>query len=242
MDLLRHRLAKFVTLGISLLLVQVGTAADAPKPLPRYTLDVRDAPTAAVFAMMLGGTEVTVMRHFPTFVSLRLTEKQVTLPPPDPGRGYGDYWPIGGWLGHMQKAMGVKGMILGFEREGGAFYASIDGKPPSNSYDFYRIMERGPNDCWHKVSPLAKGIAVPPPSDVSLSSFRLAGVRWTNEQPTRRAILVVRNKKNDAFTRVVQEGDQVGIEGLTVEKIEPSKVTLGRANGELVKLNLQRSR
>lgn len=242
MDLLKHQLTKFATLGTSLLMVQISNADDL-KPLPRYTLDVRDAPTSAVFAMMLGGTEVTVMRHFPSFVSLRLTEKQVTLPPPDPGRGYGDYWPIGGWLGQMQRSMGVKGMILGFEREGGAFfYASIDGKPPSNSYDFYRIMERGPNDCWHQILSPNKGMPVAPPADVSLSSFRLAGVRWTAEQPTRRAILVVRNKANEAYTRVIQEGDQVGIEGLTVEKIEPAKVTLGRATGELVKLNLQRSR
>lgn len=209
-------------------------------PRPRYTLNVRNAPTSAVFAMMLDeGSTITVMRHFPRFVTLRLTEAQVTLPPPEnPGRGYGDYWPIGGWLKGMEGAMGVSGLVLGHEREGGAFYVSRDGMPNTAGYDDYEGSIRSSGG-WHRVWATGRGEPVALPADVTSADFRLAAVRWTGDPDSCRAVLVVRTKSGEAFTRVVKKGDSLGVAGIQITGIEGTEAVLSGPPSEQVRLALR---
>lgn len=227
-----------MTLCVSLCL-----AKSAAVRAPRYTFDLRDAPTAAVFAMMLDGHEVTVMRHFPTFVTLRLTEAQMSSPPPDPKKiGDGDYPPISGWLARIDRAMGLQRLLLGHEREGDAYYVSENGMPNTAGADTFRRSPQFPSEEWHLVWPTGGGHPVAPPEGATLAGFRLAGVRWTKSEGQRRAILIVRSKDGRAFTRAVWEGNPIGILGLKVASIEPAAITLSDSRDEPYRLDLRRSR
>lgn len=190
--------------------------------------------------MLDDASTITVMRHFPPFVTLRLTEAQITLPPPEnPGRGYGDYWPIGGWLKEMYRAMNAKGLVLGFEREGGAFYVSRDGMPNTAGYDEFDGSIRAGTG-WHRVGATGRGEPVALPADATPSGFRLAAVRWTEDPSSRRAVLVVRAKGGEAYTRVIRPGNSVGIADLQVAAIEAGEVTLAGAAAGQVRLLLRR--
>lgn len=228
------------TLCVSLTLLAPRQAPAAAPPAIRYALDVRDAPTAAVFAMMLGGNEVTVMRHFPTLVTLRLTKDQLVSPPPDPKRSYdGDYPAIAGWLVRLDRAMGLHRLVVGLEREGGAFYVSEADKPNAAGADLYRGFPESPDQAWHRVWPTGNGYPVPPPLDAAYADLRLAGVRWSEGARDRGAVLVVRSKVGEAFARVVREGDPMGVAGLKAENIEPSVITLTGPQNARVRLDLR---
>lgn len=205
--------------------VAFATFGSGQASVPRYTLEAQDAPTAALFAMMLDGgesTNVSVMRHFPVRVSLRMREDQIALPPPDlPGRGYGDYWPIGGWILGMQRATQVKGLVVGYEREGGSFYISCADQPNTAGSEDYMRDTIG---AWHRIGSTGEPVGLP--ADVSRSALRLAAVRWLPAADLRRAILVARSSQGESLTRVVKKGDRIGIAGYRVSEIDARAISL----------------
>ncbi len=227
------------------MLVALAVASSLLSPrgvAPGLAFDVRNAPTAAVFAMMLEGRETYVSRRLPRFVTLRLTEGEMALPAPGPSGTYGDYWPRAGWIGRIERALRVRGLLVGYEREGGNFYVSLEGEPDDAGSDIYRYSIGPRGSDWHTVGANSGDGLAPPPSGEPPSRLRFAGVRWAERPEARRAVLVLRTRGGEEVTRVVREGDPLGVADLKVLDIAPAKIGLRGPRAGAVTLALARGR
>jgi outer membrane protein assembly factor BamB len=220
---------------------------EAPKPkhaLPQSTvlkkkvrdiLDVRDAPTSGVFALIYRTTYAA--RDLPLFVTLRLENLAS-----DGVESMGDIFPAQGWVAKMEAALNAGPLKVGFEREGGTYYISRKDQKPKPGWFVYG--EGDENNWWLCVlygpsTPLPEvrnpeqnggGIFYPDVTtlDVPLSRCRLAGVYWHTAPIMRRALLVVRTENGDVLTSVTGAGQPSGLTGLVVESIEPNAIVLRR--------------
>lgn len=208
---------------------------------PKEILDVRDAPTAAVFALMY--QSVYVSRHFRPFVTLRLTHKEISISLPDDfPYGYGPL-PILGWLKAIEKALKTK-LLVEFEREANCHYISqINGIANAGSDGYGDNFQQSLyENHWHRLPDGKADRPDAPAPETPLSRYRFAGVHWKQDSPYAKALLVVRTEAGDAYVRVVREKEYI-MPDLTVEKIEPSRIFLRRvSNGERIQLQLRGNR